>query len=119
MSTKSLIAIAASIAVVFLGVQGLSAYLHASCGQYHIFEPRCSKLLSTDETQAFLDRNQSVINELIQVDPAFISVSTREESRCPGKSMLVIEHPSERDCDALNEILHRDPFDIPYRIINY
>ena len=119
MRTKSLIGTIGSVAVVFLVIQGLKIYLYTSCGQYRIFEPPCSRLLSAAETQAFLDRNQSVVNELTQVDPGHAQVSFQEESRCPGKSMLVIGHSSERDCDALNAILRRNDFDIPYRIINY
>ncbi|MGB3765941.1 MAG: hypothetical protein WA947_05240 [Phormidesmis sp.] len=119
MSTRSLVGIAGFVAVVFLAGRGLHIYLYASCGQYHIFEPPCSTLLSAAETQAFLDKNQDVVDELTRVSPGFVQLSTREESRCPSKSILTIEHPSENECDALNKILDRDAFDVPYKIVNY
>ncbi len=119
MRTKSLIGIVSSVAIVFLVIQGLQIYLYTSCGQYRIFEPACSKLLSAAETQEFLEQNQNLVDDLTQVRPGMIEIFVREESRCPGKSILVIEHPSERECDALNEILHSDAFDIPYKILNY
>ena len=119
MRIKLLIGAVSVTAIALLVSEGLTLYAYTSCGQYRLFEPPCSKLLSTADEQAFLEENQTVINELKQVEPGWIDVLFREEARCPGKSMLTIGHPSEDDCDGLNKILHRDVFDIPYSIFNY
>lgn len=54
----------------------------------------------------------------MQVSPGMINISVQPQSRCSGKDMIVIFHPSERDCDSLNEIVRRDLPDIPYKIAN-
>ena len=107
-----------SLALMALIGQGLLVYVHESCGQYPIFEPPCSRLLSAVQTEALLQSRQSAVEELMQVSPGFVRVSHSPQSRCSDKSLIFISHPSENDCDALNEILHRDFSDIPYRIVN-
>ncbi len=89
-----------------------------SCDRYPIFDPPCSRLLSVLETESLLKNKQSAVDELIQVDPGFIRVANRTRSGCADKGVIVIYHPSEGDCDALNEILAREFSDIPYRVVN-
>ncbi|PZO18529.1 MAG: hypothetical protein DCF25_09685 [Leptolyngbya foveolarum] len=118
MRTKLLVGIIGSIALVVLLSQGLMIYTQGSCGQYPILEPACSELLSVAETQKLLQSKQSAVNELMQISPGMIDISVQPQSRCPGKGMIVVFHPSERDCDSLNEIIRRDFSDIPYKIVN-
>lgn len=118
MRIKLLIGIISSVALVFLLSQGLTIYSQASCGQYLIFEPSCSKLLSVAKTQKLLQSKQNAVEELIQVNPGMVNVTVQPQSRCPDKGMIVISHPSERDCDSLNKILRRDLRNMPYKIIN-
>lgn len=118
MRRKLLIGTIGSFALIALVGKGLLVYSHRTCGQYSIFEPPCSKLLSIEQTEALLQSRQSAVKELMQIRPDFVRVSNNPQSRCPGKSLIFIDHPSESDCDALNEILHRDFSDIPYRIVN-
>lgn len=118
MRTKLLVGIISSIALIVLLRQGLIIYAQGSCGQYPIFEPACSELLSVARTQQLLQSRQSAVEELMQVSPGMIEISVQPQSRCPGKSIIVIFHPSERDCDSLNEIIRRNFSDIPYKIVN-
>ncbi|MGB3310643.1 MAG: hypothetical protein WA939_18040 [Nodosilinea sp.] len=118
MRTKLLIGITSSIVLVVLLSQGLIIYAQASCGQYRVFEPACSELLSDTKTKELLQSRQSAVDELMQISPGMIEISVQSQSRCSGKSIIVVFHPSERDCDSLNEILRRNFSDIPYKIVN-
>ena len=119
MRTKLLVTIASFVAlVVILGYYGLIVYAQASCGQYRIFEPACSELLSDEETQRLLQSRQSAVEELLQVNSGMVNVYAQPQSRCSDKSIIVISHPSERDCDSLKKILRKNFSDIPYRIDN-
>ncbi len=119
MRTKLLLAIAigAVSIVVFTGT-GLIIYTQGSCGQYRIIPPNCSKLLSVTESQEFPRSRQSTIEKLEQARPGLINVYVEPQARCQNKGIVVISHPSERDCDSLNEIIRRDLPDVPYKIIN-
>ncbi|MGB3295363.1 MAG: hypothetical protein WBB01_20465 [Phormidesmis sp.] len=118
MGRKLLIGTISSIALLALLGKGAIVYLHSSCDQFRIFEPPCSSLLTTAQTEALLGDRQGAVAELMKVRPGQIIVASQPQSRCSGKSLIVIVHPSENDCDALNEIIRRDFSDIPYKIIN-
>ncbi len=118
MRTKLLIGTISSIAVGFFLSQGLRIYSQSSCGQYFIFEPSCSELLSVTETQKLLQSNQSVVKEIKQINPGQIEVYVREQPNCSNKAIVVITHSTEKDCDLLNNILRRNVFNVPYKIVN-
>jgi hypothetical protein len=118
MGTKLLAGIASSIAFAILLGTGIHIYSQGSCGYYPILELDCSELLSETETQKLLQNRQSDFKEIMQINPKTINISVQPESRCPGKSVIVISHSSEKNCDAMNEIIRRDFSDIPYKIVN-
>lgn len=118
MRTKLLIGVTSSIALVVLLSQGLRIYSQGSCGQYRILEPACSELISVAETQKLLQSRKSAVDELIQISPGMINISVQSQSRCSDKGIIVVSHPSEKDCDSLNEIILRNFSDIPYKIVN-
>ena len=119
MRAKRLVTIVSSVALaVFLGCYGLVVYVQSSCGQYHIFEPACSKLLSDQETQKLLQSRWRAVEELLQVNSGMVNVYAQPQPRCSNKNIIVISHPSEKDCDLLNKILRKNFSDIPYRIVN-
>jgi hypothetical protein len=117
MRTKLLIGIAGTVAIVVLLRQGIIMHEQGSCGQYPVFEPPCSELLSLAETEELLRNRQNTVKELMQVNPG-VNVSVMPQSRCQDKGIIAIAHPSEKDCDALNRIIRRDLSDVPYKIVN-
>jgi phage FluMu protein Com len=118
MRPKLWLAIASLTALVALVGQGIYIYTQGTCGQYPIFGPDCSKLLSEAETQKFLQSKQSAVEALTQINPEQITITASAEPRCSGKSIIFITHPSENDCDAINAIVRQDFSDIPYKLIN-
>lgn len=118
MRTKLWVTIVGSVALAILLMLGLITYARSSCGQYPFFRPDCSELLSLAETQALLQSRRSAVEELMQVRPQLVTVSAVSQFGCPGKSVIVVSHPNERDCDLLNKILRKNFSDIPYRIVN-
>jgi len=118
MRTKLLIGTVSFVAIGFFLFQGLRIYTQGSCGQYPIFEPSCSELLSVAETQKLLQSSQSLVKEIKQINPGQIEVYVREQSHCSDKAIIVITHSTERDCNSLNEILRRNVFNVPYKTVN-
>jgi hypothetical protein len=44
--------------------------------------------------------------------------SVNEKPNCPGKGMIIISHPSNKDCDSLKQILKEGDIKVPYLLIN-
>lgn len=116
MRTKLLIGAIGSITIGFLLFQGSRIY--SSCGYNPIFQPSCSELLSIAETQKLLQTRQNVVREIKRINPGQIGVSVNEQLGCSGKGIIVITHPSERDCGELNKVLQGNTLGVPYKIIN-
>ncbi len=118
MRTKLLLAIVAFVLAVFFSAKVFVIYAQGSCGQYRIFEPSCSELVSSAEAQRLTQGGQSPVEEIMQINPGLIQIYAQPQARCPGKSIIIISHPSENDCDSLNKAIRKYFAEVPYEIVN-
>lgn len=79
----------------------------------------CESLPTESMVKEALDAHQGVILEIEQVNPEGVEI-TIDNFTCPGKADLVIMYPSNKDRQAIEQILREDTFfGIPYRLRNY
>ncbi len=89
-----------------------------SCGQFRLTDFSCSELLSFSEAFDFVENNPT-FNKVKRSNPQYhIPVSVSEKPNCPGKGMIIIAHPSSKDCDSLNRILNEGNLKVPYLLVN-
>jgi hypothetical protein len=79
----------------------------------------CEALPTESVVRATLEAHQDVIREIEQVNPDAVKIII-DDFTCPGKADLVIYYPSNKNRQAIEQILKGDTFfGIPYRLINY
>lgn len=79
----------------------------------------CEALPTESVVRETLEVHQDVIQKIKQVNPDHITIEINTRT-CPGKADLLILYPSNKNRQAIEQILQGDTFfGIPYRLINY
>jgi hypothetical protein len=79
----------------------------------------CQALPTESVVRETLEANQDVLREIEQVNPEAVRIII-DDFTCPGKADLVIYYPSNKNRQAIEQILQGDTFfGIPYRLVNY
>lgn len=89
----------------------------SSCGDYGLINQPCSQMPTIAEAKKILNQHESIVNQIKKVNPGFIDVRV-QASDCVGKGIILISHPSEKDCNSLKQVLGNTFYGVPYKLIN-
>lgn len=91
----------------------------------------CDRLPALEEVQAAVDAHGTLFEQIEAVNPGFVSVHVLPREACPGRALLTIAYATERDREAIEDILRESAaygrqglfslprlFDIPIRLDN-
>ncbi|PSB31481.1 hypothetical protein [Chlorogloea sp. CCALA 695] len=70
------------------------------------------------EADKILNAHKSKVDQIERVNPGFVYVHVEESKNCVGKGIILVSHPSEKDCELLKQVLGNSFYGVPYKIIN-
>lgn len=81
----------------------------------------CTEFPSSLEVDEILTQHSDIIEKIEDMDgdDRNVNFAKYEVEECPGKSYVVIEHSSIRECHEIKKIINDDNFfGIPYGVLN-
>jgi len=90
----------------------------SSCGDYGIINRPCSQMPTVAEAEKILNEHKSKVEQIKKVNLGFIDVYVQASESCVGKGIILVSHPSEKDCDSLKQVLGNTFYGVPYKLIN-
>ena len=90
----------------------------SSCGDYGLINKPCSQMPTIAEAEKILNDHKSKVDQIKKVNPGFVYVLVQESEKCVGKGIILVSHPSEKDCNSLKQVLGNSFYGVPYKIIN-
>ena len=90
----------------------------SSCGDYGFINRPCSQIPTIAEAEKILNQHESRVNQIKKVNFGFIDVRIQASENCVGKGIILISHPSEKDCNSLKQVLGNTFYGVPYKLIN-
>lgn len=79
----------------------------------------CEELPSIDEVKQVINEHQNILQEIEQVNPGSVFVTTGNYEDCIDKSDIVISYPSHQNRLKIEEIINgKTFFGVPYRLQN-
>ncbi len=90
----------------------------SSCGDYGLISRDCSQIPTIAEAKKILNEHESTVNQIKKVNFGFIDIRVQASESCVGKGIILISHPSEKDCDSLKQVLGNTFYGVPYKLIN-
>jgi len=90
----------------------------SSCGDYGIIDRPCSQIPTIAEAKKILNEHKSKVDQIKKVNPGFVDVYIQASEHCVGKGIILVSHPSEKDCDSLKQVLGNTFYGVPYKVIN-
>lgn len=70
------------------------------------------------EAEEILNDRKSKVDQIKKVNLGFVDVRVQASENCVGKGIILVSHPSEKDCNSLKQILGNSFYGVPYKIIN-
>lgn len=90
----------------------------SSCGDYGMINRPCSQMPTVAEAEKILNEHKSKVDQIKKVNLGFIDVYVQASESCVGKGIILVSHPSEKDCDSLKQVLGNTFYGVPYKLIN-
>lgn len=90
----------------------------SSCGDYGLINKPCSQMPTIAEVEKILNDRKSKVDQIKKVNLGFVDVSVQASKNCVGKGIILVSHPSEKDCNLLKQLLGNSFYGVPYKLIN-